>query len=171
MDHDEDDFPASHSRLCPARNHRYGARRSPYPWSGQAARPGDIAIIDHIDIDRGAAAALIDAGVVAVINLAPSVSGRYPNLGPGLLIDAGVILIDHVDTDAFTQISDGEQVRVEGDSIYSGERLVASGVLQTADSVAEALEASKDGMASQLEAFSANAIEHLRREQGLAPRR
>ena len=49
------------------------------------ARPGDIAIIDHIDIDRGAAAALIDAGVVAVINLAPSVSGRYPNLGPGLL--------------------------------------------------------------------------------------
>jgi uncharacterized membrane-anchored protein len=130
-------------------------------------RPGDIAIIDHIDIDRGAAAALIDAGVVAVINLAPSVSGRYPNLGPGLLIEAGVILIDHVDADAFTQISDGEHVRVEGDSIYSGERLVASGVLQTAESVAESLDASKDGMASQLEAFSANAIEHLRREQGL----
>ena len=94
-------------------------------------------------------------------------SGRYPNLGPGLLVDAGVILVDQVDTDAFTQISDGELVRVEGDSIYSGERLVASGVLQTAASVAEALEASKDGMASQFEAFSANAIEHLRREQGL----
>ena len=78
-----------------------------------------------------------------------------------------MILIDQVDSDAFTQISDGDQVRVEGDSIYSGERLVASGVLQTAESVAEALEASKDGMASQLEAFSANAIEHLRREQGL----
>lgn len=131
------------------------------------ARSGDIAIIDHIDLDRGAATALVDAGVVAVLNLAPSVSGRYPNLGPGLLLDAGVILIDQVDTDAFTQISDGEQVRVDGDSLYSGDRLVASGVLQTRESLDRALEASKDGMASQLEAFSANAIEHLRREQAM----
>ena len=132
------------------------------------ARPGDIAIIDHIDIDRGAAAALVDAGVVAVVNLAPSVSGRYPNLGPGLLLDAGVILIDQVDTDAFTQISDGEQVRSRRRQPV--QRRPARRLRRAADRrhrSPKALEASKDGMASQLEAFSANAIEHLRREQGL----
>lgn len=130
-------------------------------------RPGDIAIIDHVDIDRGAAAALVEAGVRAVVNVAPSISGRYPNLGPGLLLDAGVILVDNVDADAFSAINEGDRVRVDGNSVYLGDALVATGVLQTPDSVAVALEASKDGVARQLEAFSANAIEHLRREQGL----
>jgi len=131
------------------------------------ARPGDIAIIDHLDIDRGAAEALAASGVSVVVNLSPSISGRYPNQGPGVLLDAGIVLIDHVDSDAFTQVSDGDVVRVDGDTLYVGERMVASGVLQTRASVAEALESSKGGMADQLEAFSVNAVEHLRREQAL----
>ena len=85
MVHNEDDFPASHSRLRPARHHRYRSRRSPYPWSGQACPPRRHR--DHRPHRhrprRGCRA--VDAGVVAVVNLAPSVSGRYPNLGPGLL--------------------------------------------------------------------------------------
>jgi uncharacterized membrane-anchored protein len=124
-------------------------------------------VIDHVDIDRGAAVALVDAGVAAVINLAPSISGRYPNLGPGVLLDAGVILIDNADSDAFSAISEGDQIRIDGDNIYKGDTLISTGVRQTAESVAMALETSRDGMASQLEAFSANAIEHLRREQRL----
>jgi len=131
------------------------------------ARPGDIAIIDHLDIDRGAAEALVASGVAVVVNLAPSISGRYPNQGPGVLVDAGIVLIDQVDSDAFTQVGDGDLVRVDGDGLYVGERLVASGVLQTRESIEESLEASKGGMADQLEAFSVNAVEHLRREQAL----
>ncbi len=130
-------------------------------------RPGDIAIIDHVDIDRGAAVSLVDAGVAAVVNLAPSISGRYPNLGPSVLLDAGIPLVDNVGPDAFTAFSDGDTIRIDGDEVYRGDRLVASGVLQTRDSVESALEASKDGMANQLDAFSANAMEHLRRDQGL----
>lgn len=130
-------------------------------------RPGDVAVIDHLDLDLGAATALVDAGVVAVVNVAPSISGRYPALGPAVLLDAGIVLVDNVGTDAFNAINDGDRVRVDGDNVYRGDQLLATGVRQTDESVAVALEASKHGMASQLEAFSANAIEHLRREQDL----
>jgi len=144
------------------------ARLDRRTWSAvKRTRPGDIAVIDHVDIDRGAAEALVASGVAAVVNLAPSVSGRYPCLGPGVLVDAGVILLDDVGADTFTAVNDGDLIRVEGDCVYRGDTLVATGVLQTHDSVARAVEASKEGLASQLEAFSANAIEHLKREQGM----
>lgn len=128
-------------------------------------RPGDIAVIDHVDIDRGAAIALVEAHVAGVVNLAPSISGRYPNLGPQELLAAGVALVDNVGQDAFTAINDGDTVRIEGDTVYKGDTAVACGIRQDDESVLAALEASKDGMASQLEAFSANVVEHLRRER------
>jgi uncharacterized membrane-anchored protein len=128
---------------------------------------GDIAVIDHVDIDRAAALALVEAGVVAVVNVAPSISGRYPNLGPQVLLEAGIALLDNVGTDAFAQISDGDRLRIADDTVYRGDVAVACGVRQNAASVATALESSKDGLASQLAAFSANATEHLRRERDL----
>jgi uncharacterized membrane-anchored protein len=131
------------------------------------AAPGDIAVIDHIDIDRAAAVALVEAGVAAVVNAAPSVSGRYPNLGPQVLVDAGVALVDNVGSDAFAEISDGDRLRVVDDTIYRGDSVVGCGVRQDAASVATALHSSKEGLTSQLEAFGANAIEHLRRERDL----
>jgi uncharacterized membrane-anchored protein len=130
-------------------------------------RPGDIAVIDHVDVDRGSAARLVDAGVVGVVNLAPSISGRYPNLGPSLLLEAGVVLLDGVDRDAFMAINDGDKIRIDGDTVYKGDVAVASGTRQDEETVEASLEASKEGMSSHLEAFSANAIEHLRRERGL----
>ena len=45
-------------------------------------RPGDIAVIDHVDLDRVAAEALVACGVGGVVNVAPSVSGRYPEPRP-----------------------------------------------------------------------------------------
>lgn len=129
--------------------------------------PGDIAVIDHVDIDRGAAMALVEARVAGVINLAPSISGRYPNLGPQELLKAGIVLVDNVGHDAFTALNDGDAVRIDGETVYRDDTVVACGVRQDSSSVAAALEASKDGIASQLEAFSANAVEHLRRERSL----
>src|SRR5436309_7147527 len=67
-------------------------------------RPGDIAMIDHVDLDRVAADSLVAARVVAVLNAKPSISGRYPNLGPELLIEAGIPLIDELGEDTFQQI-------------------------------------------------------------------
>ena len=56
--------------------------------------PGDVAVIDHLNIDRIAAEELIATGVRGVINASQSSNGRYPNAGPLLLARAGILLLD-----------------------------------------------------------------------------
>lgn len=133
----------------------------------QRLKPGDIAIIDHIDLDRVSAEALVAAGAAAVVNSAPSISGRYPNLGPGILVRTGVPLLDNVGEEIHGIISDGDKVRLEGKVLFRGDDVVAEGDEQTVESVDAALEEAKTGMATQLGAFTANAMEYLRREREL----
>jgi uncharacterized membrane-anchored protein len=130
-------------------------------------RPGDIAVIDHVDLDRVAADALVAFGVVAVLNAKPSISGRYPNLGPEVLIQAGVPLIDDLGEELFETLREGETVRVEGDTIYRGDQPVATGTRQDAESVGKAMVDAREGLSVQLEAFAANTMEYLLQERAL----
>src|SRR6185312_11350942 len=66
--------------------------------------PGDIAIIDHVDLDRVSAEALVAARVAAVINAQPSVSGRYPNLGPDRIVASGIPVLDNVGAEIFAAV-------------------------------------------------------------------
>src|SRR3954449_9724158 len=91
-------------------------------------RPGDIAVIDHVDIDRVAADALVAVGVAAVLNAKPSISGRYPNLGPEVLIKNGIILIDNLGEDIFEGLHEGDLVSIEGDTVMLAGEPVAAGV-------------------------------------------
>src|SRR6476469_8211334 len=74
---------------------------------------GDVAVLDHVDMDRETAQALVDAGVVAVVNAGPMISGRYPNLGPELLVDAGVVVVDQAGAEVFERLRDGTDVRID----------------------------------------------------------
>src|SRR6201995_1690363 len=87
--------------------------------------PGGIAIIDHPDLDRVSADELIASRVAAVVNAAKSVTGRYPNLGPRLLFEAGIPLVDDAGADALAKIADGAVVRLEKDTLYEGDQVVA----------------------------------------------
>jgi len=129
--------------------------------------PGDIAVIDHADLDRVSADELIACRVAAVVNTAKSVTGRYPNLGPKLLLDAGIPLVDDVGREALTRIADGATVRLDGDVLYVGEQVVAKGVLQTEESVGKAMEDAAAGVPTQIDSFAANTLEFLRRERDL----
>jgi len=129
--------------------------------------PGDIAIIDHVDLDRVAAESLIERGVAAVVNAAMSISGRYPNLGPEILVAAGVPLIDDAGVAVLGDIREGDVVRVDGECVYLGDQLVAKGVLQTVETVQAAMTEARAGLAVQLESFAANTMEFLRRERDL----
>src|ERR1700753_104797 len=82
--------------------------------------PGDIAIIDHADLDRVSADELIACGVAAVVNAAKSVTGRYPNLGPRLLLHAGIPGVDDVGKEVMSRIGDGAPVRLDNDVLYNG---------------------------------------------------
>ncbi|KOX07688.1 putative cytokinetic ring protein SteA [Micromonospora profundi] len=130
-------------------------------------RPGDIAIIDHVDLDRVAADSLVAVGVGAVLNAKPSVSGRYPNLGPEVLVAAGIPLLDDLGEGVFEQIREGDQVRIEGNTVYAGDEPVAHGTLQDAESVAKAMSDAREGLSVQLEAFAANTMDYLRQERDL----
>ena len=129
--------------------------------------PGDIAIIDHVDLDRVAADALVAAKVVAVVNAQPSISGRYPNLGPDQLVANGIVLLDNVGAEVFAAIKEGSKVRIEGDTVYAGETPIAKGTLQDPDSIAELMAEAKQGLSAQLEAFAANTMEYMKRERAL----
>jgi uncharacterized membrane-anchored protein len=130
-------------------------------------RPGEIAVIDHVDLDRVAADSLVASGVAAVLNAKPSVSGRYPNLGPEVLIQAGIPLIDDLGEELFDRLREGDTVRVEVDGVYLGDELIAQGVRQDAESVAKAMSEAREGLSVQLEAFAANTMEYLKQERDL----
>jgi uncharacterized membrane-anchored protein len=128
---------------------------------------GDIAVIDHRDLDRLSAEALIERQVGAVVNVAASISGRYPNHGPRLLIEAGIPLIDEAGPDVFDRVTEGTRVRLHGEDLYVGTEIVAKGRPLTAASVAMAMAKAKAGAAAQLQAFVANTLEYVTKEGGL----
>ena len=138
-------------------------------------RAGEFAVIDHSDLDRVAAESLVECRPAAVLNAAPSISGRYPNLGPDILIEAGIPLIDDLSPDIM-RLKEGQRVVLDlvEDSPGRGsvrpvgsDEILAQGAVQTAASVAAAMEEAKAGLAVQLEAFAANTMEYMRGERDL----
>jgi uncharacterized membrane-anchored protein len=130
-------------------------------------KPGEIAIIDHADLDRVAADALIRCQVSAVVNAAPSITGHYPNLGPQLLVEAGMPLIDDVGQEVFDLVREGQEVRLDGDTLYRGETVVAKGTAQTEESVAADMAVAKEGLSEQIKAFVTNTFEYIDRDSEL----
>ena len=129
--------------------------------------PGDIAVLDEMDLDRATADALVTAEVAAVVNAAPSISGRYPNLGPEILVGAGIPLFDSVGGDVFRRVKDGTKLRLHEGGVFSGDKELAQGSEQSSDSVADLMVEAKTGLVDHLEAFSGNTIEFIRRESSL----
>nr|BFE36470.1 hypothetical protein GCM10010200_087210 [Actinomadura rugatobispora] len=130
-------------------------------------QPGEIAVIDHVDLDRVSAEALVSCEVGGVVNVAPSISGRYPNMGPQILVEAGIPLVDDVGPEIFTRLAEGDQVRIEDEVVHRGEEVVAKGTAQTAETVDAALTEAKAGLSHQIEAFAANTMEYIKRERDL----
>jgi uncharacterized membrane-anchored protein len=130
-------------------------------------QPGDIAIIDHVDIDRVSADALVARGAAAVVNVAPSISGRYPNLGPEILLAAGIPLLDHVGAEVFGLVQEGDVVRLHDGALHRGDKLLVTGDAQDAETIGAAMAEARAGLATQLEAFAANTMEYLLKERDL----
>ncbi|WP_280508261.1 putative cytokinetic ring protein SteA [Nocardia flavorosea] len=135
--------------------------------------PGDIAVIDEMDIDQSLADKLVAAGVTAVVNTSPSISGRYPNVGPEVLVAGGVLLLDTVSSDAFGRIKDGVRVRIEDGVVYADrftrkEPEVLVECLELGeDAIAERMREARNGLAEHLESFAGDALEFIRTESSL----
>lgn len=130
-------------------------------------RPGEVAVINHVDIDRIAAEELIEAGVVAVLNAAPSSSGRYPNAGPLMLARAGIALLDAPDAKLFELLKDGDRVRISGGTIYVGDDEVAQGRRLRIAELEREMQEHRQRIDEALGEFAENTVAHVREETDL----
>ena len=130
-------------------------------------KPGDIALISHADLDTTAARALRDCRVSAVVNAAPCLTGRYPNRGPGILLDANIPVLDGIGEDAFNAIADGQQallledaLKLEGGECFDGTRL-------TRERVDLQMTAAQANLSEAIDQFARNTLEFLATEKSL----
>ena len=129
--------------------------------------PGEVAVIDHADLDRVAADDLVASGVVAVVNVARSSTGRYPNPGPLILARAGVRLVDVPAAPLFEQLRDGDQVILAGADLHRDGELLASGTVIDLERASAQIERQRERIGEALSAFATNTIEHVREEGAL----
>ena len=130
-------------------------------------QPGEIAVIDHNDLDRIAAEGLVERKVKAVLNASRSSTGNYPNLGPLLLTSANIILIDDVGQEIFEELRDGDYVHLRGGDIFRKDELVGSGKFVDPQTAQEWLDEAKRDISKELERFAENTLEHIRLDRDL----
>ncbi len=137
------------------------------------AGSGDVVVLDEMDIDRLTADRLVEAGVAAVINASPSISGRYPNLGPEVLAANGIVLLDAVSGDVFGKIKDGSKVRIDAGVVYADKltkkepEVLVEAIELTDQVITERMIAARNGLADHLEAFAGNTTEYIRTESAM----
>ncbi len=129
--------------------------------------PGEVAVIDHADIDRVAAETLVESRVVGVVNASASVTGRYPNLGPLLLVNAGIVLVDGVGPEIMHRIPDGATVTLDGGTVVVEGEPLATGMRQDLTTLQVSLDAARERINRELEQFAENTLEYLRKEKHL----
>ncbi len=130
-------------------------------------QPGDVAVINHRDLDRVAADGLVEARVAAVVNAGESISGRYPNGGPIRVVQAGIPLVDRAGEDVLDRLHEGEQIRVDGAEIWRGDEVIATGELLSAEEIQAAMDAARAAIGGELERFAVNTLEYIQREAKL----
>lgn len=126
--------------------------------------PGEIVIIDHLDLDTVAVESLLAAGVAGVVNASACISGRYPNPGPVLLAAAGVPVLDGVGSAVMDDVLDGAAVAIDGPRLLVDDEVVAEGVRQDIDTFAETLETARGSMGDELQRFAENTLNYIQRE-------
>jgi uncharacterized membrane-anchored protein len=129
--------------------------------------PGDVAVINHRDLDRVAADGLVAAGVAAVVNADASISGRYPNGGPIRVVQAGIPLIDRTGEEVLERLHEGEQLRIEDGEVWRGDEQIAAGHPLTSEEVQTAMDAARAAIGGELERFAVNTLEYIQQEAKL----
>ena len=125
---------------------------------------GEIAVIDHRDLDRIAAESLLAAGVAAIVNADQSISGRYPNGGPERVVAARVPLLDAVGRAVMETVRDGEVVELRDDALWRNGEKLAAGELLTADEVDQRMEEARLRIGTELRSFARNTLEYIDKE-------
>lgn len=129
--------------------------------------PGQIAVINHIDIDEVAANSLVEAKIKLVVNADKSISGRYPNAGPRILVDNNILIVDNIGIDAFDDLQEDDFIVVEDGEIYRRDKLIGRGEVMDKEVVDEKIRLAYENIGQELDRFIDNTIEYAKREKGM----
>lgn len=129
--------------------------------------PGDVALIDHADVDRVSAEALVATGVRVVVNAASSITGLYPNQGPAILLGAGVTVVDAAGRALFDELSEDDVVCVRDGVVLRDGETVGAGTVLTPEAVARASRLAEATLDARLDDFVRNTLTYLRDEHAV----
>ena len=127
---------------------------------------GEIAVINHVDIDEVAANSLVEGKIKLVINASESISGRYPNKGPGILTENNILIIDNVGEELFHNLAEGQIIEVIDGNIYRDGELLGSGEVLDKQQVSEKLKKAYENLSVELDRFIDNTIDYAKKEKG-----
>lgn len=128
---------------------------------------GEIAVINHKDIDEVAANSLVEGKIKLVINASQSISGRYPNKGPGILVDKNILIVDNVGEELFDNLQEGQIIEVIDGKIYRDEELLGQGEVLDKEEVDNKIKLAYENLAVELDRFIDNTIDYAKKEKGL----
>jgi len=127
---------------------------------------GEIAIINHEDIDEVAANSLINKNIMAVINCQKSISGRYPNLGPSLLTKFKIPIYDVIEGETlFDILKDEDMVEIEDNKLIFDGNYIAKLLLLSPQKINSLLNAAEKNLESELEKFIDNTLTYAHKEK------
>lgn len=130
-------------------------------------KPGDIVIIDHQDLDEVAGKMLLENKVKAVINMASSISGKYPNLGPKILLDNGIPVFDEADKNILTKIKEGDVVKIRNNNLYCNKEFVLKLKMLTREQLNSRLNIAQRNLKKELDRFIENTLEYAHKEKDI----
>ncbi|MGE5552766.1 MAG: putative cytokinetic ring protein SteA [Betaproteobacteria bacterium] len=130
-------------------------------------RAGEVAVIDHQDLDEVSAESLVRARVRAVVNASPSISGRYPNLGPAVLVGAGVLLFDSLTPGLMELVAEGDEIEILGATLYRRGEVIAQLERLSLPRINERMAVARAHLSEELDRFVENTLEYAKREKGL----
>jgi uncharacterized membrane-anchored protein len=130
-------------------------------------QPGEIAIIDHADLDQVSADSLIKARIRLVINASSSITGKYPNPGPAYLLKEGIGILDNVGKGIFQKVHEGDLIEIRGNQIWKNNDLLGEGVFLEPSSVNRRLREIRGNLVNELDKFLHNTLEYASKEKDL----
>lgn len=130
-------------------------------------KAGDIALIDHMDIDEMAGYSLSQNNIKAVLNISSSISGKYPNLGPKILSDYGIYILDEVDREIWDMVQEGDEIEICGNRIYKDGNYLVSGKVLTRDKIKDKIKKAALNLNNEIENFVQNTLETAQKEKHL----
>ena len=130
-------------------------------------KPGDIALIAHKDLDEIAANSLVESKIKCIINTEETISGKYPNQGPSILLEANIPIYEASNKEIIDLVEEGEIIEIDGDKIiYKGE-IISNCQLLNDEKISSLLDIGYDNIEKELDKFIENTLEYAKKEKGL----